>query len=107
MHIFSLLRFVGMLGTTQNGGYNHDTVLYALNKCKYRLIDTAKRYGTEHFIGQAVSESHIPRENLFLTTKLWPGDFGLQPTVKACFESLNALQTDYLDLYLLHCPVVK
>ena len=51
------------LGTTHNGGYNHEAVVYALAECGYRLIDTAKRYGTEAFIGQAVLDSGLDRES--------------------------------------------
>lgn len=49
------------IGTTHNGGYNHETLVYALKDCGYRLIDTAKRYGTETYIGQAVKDSGVPR----------------------------------------------
>eukprot|EP00095_Tigriopus_kingsejongensis_P004165 maker-scaffold53_size449031-snap-gene-0.14 protein:Tk04165 transcript:maker-scaffold53_size449031-snap-gene-0.14-mRNA-1 annotation:"hypothetical protein DAPPUDRAFT_51643" len=94
------------LGTTHNGGYNHDTVVYAVKECGYRLIDTAKRYGTESYIGQAIQDSGIDREDFFLTSKLWPTDYGLDKTITAFQASAERLRTDYLDLYLLHWPEV-
>jgi len=89
------------LGTTHSSGYSHDAVVYALRECGYRSIDTAKRYGVEEQLGKAIKESGVPRGDLFLTTKLWPVDFGAS-TSEALKQSCKRLGTDYVDLYLLH-----
>lgn len=70
----------------------------------YRLIDTAASYGNEAAVGRAIAASDIPREQLFITTKLWLHDTGYQETVQAFERSLARLQLDYLDLYLIHQP---
>uniref|UniRef100_A0A9J8AM14 Zgc:110366 n=1 Tax=Cyprinus carpio carpio TaxID=630221 RepID=A0A9J8AM14_CYPCA len=92
------------LGTSHNGGYSHEAVLCALQECGIRHIDTAKRYGCEEALGKAVVDSGVPREELWLTTKLWPGDYGYQSTKQACRDSCARLGVDYLDLYLMHWP---
>ena len=71
----------------------------------YRLIDTAKIYGNEQSVGQAIRNSGMPREQLFITTKLWNSDQGYDSTLRAFDSSLNALGLDYVDLYLIHWPV--
>lgn len=68
----------------------------------YRLIDTAAVYGNEEAVGRTVRRSGIPREELFITTKLWVQDAGYEKTKKAFEVSLSNLQLDYLDLYLIH-----
>lgn len=73
----------------------------------YRLIDTAKIYRNERGVGQAIANSNIPREDLFITTKLWNGDQGYETTLKAFDESLEKLGLDYVDLYLIHWPTPK
>ena len=78
-------------------------VLDAL-KLGYRLIDTAAVYGNEIEIGQAVKKSNIPREELFITTKVWVQDAGYENTLKAFETSLKNLGLDYIDLYLIHHP---
>lgn len=70
----------------------------------YRSIDTATYYQNEHSVGNAVLESGIPREEIFLTTKVWNSDQGYYSTIKAFESSLEKLQTNYLDLYLIHWP---
>ena len=70
----------------------------------YRLIDTAASYGNEAAVGRALAASGIPREQLFITTKLWLHDSGYEQTLQAFERSLARLQLDYLDLYLIHQP---
>lgn len=71
----------------------------------YRLIDTAAAYGNEEAVGKAIKESGVPREELFVTTKLWIADAGDERTTAAFERSLKRLQLDYVDLYLIHQPV--
>ena len=78
-------------------------VLEALDE-GYRLIDTAASYFNETGIGEAIKESHIPRSELFITTKVWVQDSGYENTIKAFNQSLTNLGLDYLDLYLIHQP---
>lgn len=70
----------------------------------YRLIDTASAYGNEESVGAAVRVSGIPREELFITTKLWVQDASFVGAIKAVDASLKKLGLDYLDLYLVHQP---
>lgn len=70
----------------------------------YRLIDTAAAYMNEEAVGRAIKKSGIPREELFITTKLWIQDANYESTKKAFQKSLNRLGLDYLDLYLIHQP---
>ncbi|MBT2498048.1 aldo/keto reductase [Agromyces sp. ISL-38] len=70
----------------------------------YRHIDTARIYGNEAGVGKAIAESGIPREQLFITTKLWNDDQGTQSVFDAFDASLERLGLDYLDLYLIHWP---
>ncbi len=70
----------------------------------YRLIDTAKIYGNEKGVGAAVRDSGIPRDKIFVTTKLWTSDQGYEKTFQAFDASLKTLGLDYIDLYLIHWP---
>ena len=70
----------------------------------YRLIDTAASYENEEAVGQAIKKSGIPREELFVTTKLWIQSDGYEGTKRAFDKSLKKLGLDYLDLYLIHQP---
>lgn len=74
-------------------------------KTGYRLIDTAAVYGNEEAVGRAIKRSGIPREELFITTKLWLQDYGYENAKKAVDTSLQKLGLDYLDLYLFHQPM--
>jgi len=70
----------------------------------YRLIDTAKVYGNEEFVGAGIKQSGINREKLFITSKLWVDDSGYDTTKKAFETTINKLDVEYLDLYLIHRP---
>jgi diketogulonate reductase-like aldo/keto reductase len=70
----------------------------------FRHIDTAQIYGNEAEVGECVQASGIPRGQLFLTTKVWPGNYGEPAFSQSVDESLRRLQTDYVDLLLLHWP---
>jgi methylglyoxal/glyoxal reductase len=70
----------------------------------YISIDTAAIYGNEEGVGKAIKESGIPREDLFITTKLWNSEQGYEKTLKAFETSMKKLGLDYLDLYLIHWP---
>jgi len=71
----------------------------------YRLIDTAASYGNEEAVGKAIKRGGVAREDLFITTKLWIADAGYENTRKAFERSLQKLQLDRLDLYLIHQPI--
>ena len=78
-------------------------VLDAL-KAGYRLIDTAQSYFNEEEVGSAIKKSGVPREEIFLTTKVWIENYGYDECKASIEESMRKLQTDYLDLLLLHQP---
>lgn len=84
-------------------GEAYDTVLEAL-KLGYRHIDTAQIYGNEASVGRAIKDSGIPREALFITTKLSPINLGYQEAKQELKISLEKLGLDYVDLYLIHWP---
>ncbi len=73
----------------------------------YRHIDTASFYENEEAIGRALKKSDVPREELFITSKCWEDEQGSEEVVAALERSLERLQTDYLDLYLIHWPDLK
>ena len=70
----------------------------------YRSIDTAQAYFNERQVGDAIRKSGVPREEIFLTTKVWISNYGEEKTRKSVLESMDKLQTDYIDLMLLHQP---
>lgn len=80
-----------------------DNILRAL-EAGYRYLDTAAFYFNEDQIGQAIKESGIAREELFIASKVWRTELGFEKTLKSCEESLKKLGTDYLDLFLVHWP---
>ncbi|MDN5303939.1 MAG: methylglyoxal/glyoxal reductase [Fusobacteriaceae bacterium] len=85
----------------ENGNDTINSVKKAL-EVGYRHIDTAAIYGNEEGVGIAIKESGVPREEIFLVSKVWNSEQGYDTTIKAFEESLKRLQTDYLDMYLIH-----
>ncbi|MGM0876880.1 MAG: aldo/keto reductase [Bacillota bacterium] len=73
----------------------------------YRSIDTAAVYGNEEGVGKAIAECNVPREELFITTKVWNAKQGYESTLVAFEESMKKLGLEYLDLFLIHWPVPK
>lgn len=94
------------LGTYQaeNNQEVIDSVKYAL-EIGYRHIDTASIYQNEEGVGTGIKESSVPREDIFLVTKVWNADQGYDSTLKSFEDSIKRLQVDYLDLLLVHWPV--
>lgn len=88
----------------RSGEETRKAVTWALEK-GYRQIDTAARYMNEESVGQAVRNSKIPRENVFVVTKLYDDDHGFDETLKAFNDSFGKLGLEYVDLYLMHSPV--
>ena len=80
-----------------------DAVSSALS-AGYRLIDTAGFYDNEEGVGKAINESDIPRDEIFVTSKVWNDNQGYESTLQAFDESLEKLNLDYMDLYLIHWP---
>ncbi|WP_438449097.1 aldo/keto reductase [Gorillibacterium sp. sgz5001074] len=81
-----------------------ENAVYEALMAGYRLIDTAAGYLNEEAVGRAIKRSGVPREELFITTKLWVQDAGYESAKLAFAKSLRKLQLDYLDLYLIHQP---
>lgn len=88
----------------QDGREVEQAVGWALD-AGYRSIDTAAMYHNEGGVGVAIRESPVPREDLFVTTKVWNDDQGYDTTLRAFEASMKRLKLDYLDLYLIHWPV--
>lgn len=78
---------------------------FAVGEAGYRHIDTASAYGNEEGVGRGLAASGVPREDVFLTTKLWNADQGHAPALAAFDASLDRLAVDYVDLYLIHWPL--
>lgn len=87
-----------------DGAEVKNTVLQAI-EAGYRSIDTASFYENETGVGEAIKESSIPRDELFITTKVWNDQQGYESTLKAFEESRQKLGLDYVDLYLVHWPI--
>lgn len=80
-------------------------VRFAIDEAGYRHIDTARIYGNEAAVGKGLRESSVPRDEIFVTTKLWNADQGYDSTLAAFDASLERLGLDYIDLYLIHWPL--
>lgn len=91
---------------TPSGDVCYRAVRHALEH-GYRHVDTARIYGNEEDVGRAIRDSKLPREEVFVTTKLWNTDQGYDKALKACEGSLRRLGLDYVDLYLVHYPVTS
>jgi len=91
---------------TPRGEETEKSVLNAI-KLGYRHIDCAAAYGNEKSVGEAISKSGVAREELFITSKLWNDDKGYENTIAAFNRTLEDLQINYLDLYLIHWPIAK
>lgn len=89
---------------SQDGAETEHAVRWAL-EAGYRHIDTAKAYHNEGSVGKAIAESGIDRKEIFITTKLWNDDMRAGKQREVFEQSLEALRTDYVDLYLIHWPV--
>jgi len=85
------------------GSETYNAVSWAL-QVGYRLVDTAAVYKNEQSVGEAIRDSGIPRNQIWVTTKLWDSHHGYDATIKACQQSLRQLNTPYVDLYLIHSP---
>jgi 2,5-diketo-D-gluconate reductase A len=94
---------IGLGTMTLNGDVGVKCVADAI-ALGYRLIDTAMIYGTEPEVGAGIKQSGINRKELFITSKLWKADMGYENAKKGFQTSIDKLQTDYLDLYLIHRP---
>ena len=94
------------LGTwkSEPGEATYQAVLDSI-EAGYRHIDTARAYGNEESVGSAVRDSGVNRGDVFVTTKLRWEDEGFESTIEACEKSLNRLNCDYIDLYLIHWPL--
>jgi len=86
------------------GNRGQKAIEFAL-KIGYRLIDTATLYNNEKIVGNAIKNSKIPREEVFITSKVWNSDQGYSRTINAFNKSLNNLSVEFMDLYLIHWPV--
>jgi len=88
---------------SEPGDETEQAVLWAL-EAGYRHIDTASCYYNEESVGSALKKCNIPRNEIWVTTKLWDTDHGYDKAKQACYESLRKLGLDYIDLYLIHSP---
>ena len=92
-------------GTYKMHGYELEKALEKAFEAGYRHIDTAALYGNEEEIGNVLKNTGLKREDIFITTKVWNDDQGYDNTMAAIDVSLDKLQTDFVDLYLVHWPI--
>ncbi len=86
-------------------GAEVERAVQAALEAGYRLIDTAAAYGNEVGVGKAIKDSGLPREEIFITTKLWNADHAYEDALRAFDKSLGRLDCGYIDLYLIHWPL--
>lgn len=91
-------------GTYKSTDGRDENVILSALEAGYRLLDTAAAYQNECQVGAAIWESGIPRQEIFLTSKVWKTELGYEKTMESFHQSLDRLETDYLDLFLLHWP---
>ena len=91
-------------GTYNEEFENNKKAILTAIECGYRFFDTASLYETERSLGSAIRESGIAREDVIIETKLWIDEMGYDNAKKALEKSLNRLQTDYIDIYMIHWP---
>lgn len=91
-------------GTYKAKDENGADIISAAVEEGYRYFDTASFYETESYVAEAISRSGLPREDFFIATKLWKEEMGYEEALAACERSLKRLNTDYIDLYLIHWP---
>lgn len=91
-------------GTYNAKGGDNLLMIKSAIEAGYRYFDTASLYGTERALGQAVKESGVPRQQFIIASKVWIDEMGYENTKQALNRSLERLQTDYLDFYLIHWP---
>ncbi len=94
---------IGFGTYNENRGDNKDSILQAM-ECGYRFFDTASIYGTESYLGEAFRESGLKRSEVVIETKLWIDEMGSKNARDALERSLNRLQMDYVDIYMIHWP---
>lgn len=92
-------------GTYKAADGNTSDIIRTAIDSGYRCFDTASFYGTEEYLAEAIEVSKIPRESFFITSKVWKEEMGYKETKRAFKRSLERLNTDYLDLYLIHWPL--
>ena len=91
-------------GTYKATDENGADIITAAVEEGYRYFDTASFYDTEEYVAEAIRRSGLPREDFFIATKLWKEEMGYEEALQACERSLKRLNTDYIDLYLIHWP---
>lgn len=91
-------------GTYKAADGNDVTILKTAIEAGYRYFDTASFYFTEEALGQAIKESGIPREEFFIVSKMWKQEMGYENAKQALQKTLDRLQMDYIDIYLIHWP---
>lgn len=91
-------------GTYKAADTNSCDIIATAAKAGYRFFDTASFYGTETFLAEALKQADLPRNKVFITSKVWKAEMGYNETLEAFERTLKNLDTDYLDLYLIHWP---
>ncbi len=100
----TIIIFLFSFGTYLLGGTDCiDTVRQALT-LGYRMIDTAQDYGNESEVGMGIKRTRVPREEIFINTKIAPGNLKFEDVTQSTRESLKKLKTEYIDLLLIHWP---